>query len=276
MPTGDVRRSPEMMATPGADRTRTYSFNLTPGAATTGRGKAKRAGSSERFNPASLPPEPAMPAEQGENPDRYARSMRLLWLAASMKNFDVVIAVLPTDGENIALLRLIHDMLPLLLAVRKHGGAPPQVLVQLDDPAMLTGLQLHPKPLVIPKLIVLPSLICEILHPTAHWTGVLGMQAEEDARNSSSGDLLADLARARFTPSRSPNLRPLSVDLPAWAHSPGPGSGGSPGRRRSPGSQWFESVPEEAGGTSRPFMKETASSAVPQWSHRRSSGADSM
>ena len=45
-----------------------------------------------------------------------------------------------------------------------------QVLQGLADMHNL----LEPSPLVIPRQETLSSLICEVLHPSAHWTGVLG------------------------------------------------------------------------------------------------------
>ena len=71
------------------------------------------------------PPEPAMPEDAEHNPERYAQCMRLLWLAASMKSFDVLVALLPTDQQNLEICRLVADMLPLLQSVHKHQRAPP-------------------------------------------------------------------------------------------------------------------------------------------------------
>ena len=53
--------------------------------------------------------------------------MRLLWLATSMKSFDVLVALLPTDKENLDVCGLVADMLPLLHSVHKHQRQPPQV-----------------------------------------------------------------------------------------------------------------------------------------------------
>ena len=52
--------------------------------------------------------------------------MRLLWLATSMKSFDVLVALLPTDEQNLAICDLVADMLPLLHSVHKHQRQPPQ------------------------------------------------------------------------------------------------------------------------------------------------------
>ena len=43
------------------------------------------------------PEAPPMPEDPEYAPERYAQCMRLLWLAASMKSFDVVVCLLPTD-----------------------------------------------------------------------------------------------------------------------------------------------------------------------------------
>ena len=40
--------------------------------------------------------------------------MRLLWLASSMRSVDVVVSLLPTDDENIAICSLVNDMGPML------------------------------------------------------------------------------------------------------------------------------------------------------------------
>ena len=50
--------------------------------------------------------------------------MRLLWLATSMKSFDVLVALLPTDEQNLAICDLVADMLPLLHSVHKHQRQP--------------------------------------------------------------------------------------------------------------------------------------------------------
>ena len=76
-------------------------------------------------------------------------STRLLWLAASMKSFDVLVALLPTDKKNVEVCGLVADMLPLLQSVHKHQRAPPQVLVTLSDEASLAETELHPHPQLI-------------------------------------------------------------------------------------------------------------------------------
>ena len=79
------------------------------------------------------PDEPSLPADTKDDPDRYAQCMRLLWLATSMKSFDVLVALLPTDEQNLAICDLVEDMLPLLHSVHKHQRQPPQVLVSPMD-----------------------------------------------------------------------------------------------------------------------------------------------
>jgi len=50
---------------------------------------------------------------------------------------------------------------------------PPQVIVTLSSEDVLRGHPLSPKPFVIPQNKAVPSLVCEVLHPTAHWSGSL-------------------------------------------------------------------------------------------------------
>ena len=63
--------------------------------------------------------------------------MRLLWLATSMKSFDVLVALLPTDEQNLAICDLVADMLPLLHSVHKHQRQPPQVRLALSSEDVL-------------------------------------------------------------------------------------------------------------------------------------------
>ena len=144
------------------------------------------------------PPEPAMPEDAEHNPERYAQCMRLLWLAASMKSFDVLVALLPTDQQNLEICRLVADMLPLLQSVHKHQRAPPQVLIALGDEAALADLSLAPQPFVVPMHSALPSLVCEVLHPMAHWSGPL----VGGAHVQGSPAVLNVLGRAAGAPAR--------------------------------------------------------------------------
>lgn len=142
---------------------RTYSFDTNK--------KARSLGSM-----LTAPPQPIMPESAEHNPERYAQCMRLLWLAASMKSFDVIVALLPTDKQNLELCGLVAEMLPLLQSVHKHQRAPPQVLVALNDEHAVDQLELAspcPRPFVVPMHQALPSLVCEVLHPMAHWSGSL-------------------------------------------------------------------------------------------------------
>ena len=54
---------------------------------------------------------------------------------------------------------------PLTAPSPRHTFLIWQVVLQLDDPSMVYGLELGIDPLVIPKLTVLPSLICEVCRP---------------------------------------------------------------------------------------------------------------
>jgi len=116
------------------------------------------------------------PSSEGlEEPNlRFADSMRLLWLAASMKNLDVILVLLPTDSECLEVCHLISEAMPLVeQARRQRWSKPPQVIVSLRDDAAAAKLtaSLTPPPLVVGPTLALPRLICEVLHPMAHWTG---------------------------------------------------------------------------------------------------------
>lgn len=115
---------------------------------------------------------------------------RAQWLAASMKSFDVVVCLLPTDESNLALCELIGDMAPMLQYTRKRAErnpSPPQVVVAMGTPAAhaesLHVLQLAP--LVLPRRTALASLVCEVLHPAAHWSGSLDREQSWDAVDAS-------------------------------------------------------------------------------------------
>ena len=125
-----------------------------------------------------------MPEDPSEDPVRYAQCMRLLWLAASMKAFDVVICLLPTDEENLAMCELIGDMAPMLQYTRRRESAPPQVVAVLGAPERHREAlrELSPAPLVLPRRTAMPSLVCEVLHPAAHWSGALDSTGKEPMR----------------------------------------------------------------------------------------------
>lgn len=62
--------------------------------------------------------------------------------------------------------------------VRRIGTMElPQVVVPLEDGNLPKHIRLEPSPLVITQPKALQSLLCEILHPTAHWTGSLDVDA---------------------------------------------------------------------------------------------------
>jgi len=156
----------------------------------------------------SMPERPELPKKvtdaKQENPDFYSRSMRLLWLIASMRNIDVIVVLLPTDEECAEVCELVSEMLPLVKAVRHldREELMPQVVVALKDPSVVDEFDLEPAPLVISEPTVLQSLVCEILHPTAHWTGSLndgfaGGSTEHADGRSSLADQRSSFYQAR-------------------------------------------------------------------------------
>ena len=58
----------------------------------------------------------------------------------------------------------------------------------LHDPTALQGAALFPKPVVIPAADALPSLVTEVLHPTAHWTGSFNAPGDRPATAPSISD----------------------------------------------------------------------------------------
>lgn len=128
-----------------------------------------------------------MPEDPEYAPERYAQCMRLLWLAASMKSFDVVVCLLPTDEANISMCELVADMVPMLQYTRSRDPSPPQVVTYLSTPSPYDFAGIDPAPLVIPRRMAMPSLICEVLHPTAHWSGSLEASEPHDAEASQPG-----------------------------------------------------------------------------------------
>lgn len=136
------------------------------------------------------PAVPQMPEQVHNDPVRYAQCMRLLWLAASMKSFDVVVLLLPSDADNVAMCHLVSDMVPMLQYTRKRDPSPPQVVVALEDPdaAVKDLLDVLPVPLVLPRKAAMPSLVCEILHPYAHWSGALDRSGRESELEPMSGE----------------------------------------------------------------------------------------
>ena len=172
------------------------------------------------------PSVPTMPEDPDEDPERYAQCMRLLWLAASMKSFDVVVCLLSTDDANVAMCELIGDMVPMLQFTRKRDPSPPQVLVTLSGRAEAyrdTFSEILPSPLVLPRRTAMPSLVCEVLHPAAHWSGSLDKEEPDGgAGRISHGDLDGDDADGNEdeTPQHSPVRSPLE-SAPVSRHKPG-------------------------------------------------------
>ena len=117
-----------------------------------------------------------------------------------MKNLDVILVLLPTDGECLEVCHLISEAMPLVeqarrdcprlpdiargrprfdcprlpetvslveQARRQRWSKPPQVIVSLRDDAAAAKLtaSLTPPPLVVGPTLALPRLICEVLPP---------------------------------------------------------------------------------------------------------------
>jgi len=123
-----------------------------------------------------------LPIKRAPSDVGSGRTMRLLWLIANMKNCDTIVVLPPSDAECLELCELISEVMPLVKTVRKlELGALelPQVVVSLHDPNLLDEVDLGRPPLVINKLTALESLIGQVLHPTAHWTGTLDLEFQE-------------------------------------------------------------------------------------------------
>lgn len=104
-------------------------------ASVSARRRARLSRAEMAFDMMQAPAVPSMPQEVDDDPVRYAQCMRLLWLAASMKSFDVVVCLLPADYDNIEMCQLVSDMVPMLQYTRKRDPSPPQVVVALHHPA---------------------------------------------------------------------------------------------------------------------------------------------
>ncbi len=146
-------------------------------------------------------------AAREADPQKYAQSMRLLWLAASMKNLDVILVLLRDESDVANACRLVTEMLDMIGVARKRTEEPPpQLVVSLPDGATSRALELlSPAPFIIRKdESALPHLVCEVLHPLAHYTG--------------SFEPLADEAAGRSLPSSS--YQSSAVGSPAMGPSP--------------------------------------------------------
>ena len=195
-PAGARRRSSAPTLPPLAPKTvsrvgvrrRRYSAESGYGAARStsfgGLGERRR-NLAEMLGPPTVP---SMPEDPIEDPVRYAQCIRLLWLAASMKSFDVVVCMLDSDEANVAMCELIGAMVPMLQFTRKRDPSPPQVVVALSAAASadahLEFFHVQPAPLIIPRRSAMASLVCEVLHPMAHWTASL--ESDEPVRKPGS------------------------------------------------------------------------------------------
>jgi hypothetical protein len=184
------------------------------------------------------PTVPQMPEDPDDDPERYGKCMRLLWLAASMKSFDVVVLLLKTDEANVAMCELVGDMVPMLHFTRRRDPSPPQVLVTLSEPeqwaAVFRGML--PSPLVLPKRTAMPSLVCEVLHPAAHWSGSLerlDLEKTGDGDGDGGGDGDGDGDQPKTPAVETPPAPARRAEQPQSLGTSGGESGGSGGRRPS-------------------------------------------
>jgi len=139
----------------------------------------------------SAPVTPEMPVSPDDSPEYYTSCMRLLLLASAMNSFDVVVLMAATDEENLRLFSLLGDMRQMLQYVTRRKNeieGRPQVMVPLLNDTMrmaeieqICALKQIDSPFVIPRRAALPSLVCEVLHPDAHWSGALERKAAEES-----------------------------------------------------------------------------------------------
>ena len=164
-----------------------------------------------------------------DDPARYAYSMRLLWLAASMKNLDVILVLVSSDSECLEVCRLVNELMPMIERSRKASWSkPPQVVISLEDETQAHQLTPSPNcepPLVIGPRLALPRLICEVLHPTAHYTG--SFESSPLLDDSLSVSDLSDLGHMLDFGDPGPGRRE------AERHHLGQGGFDPPPRRRS-------------------------------------------
>jgi hypothetical protein len=81
------------------------------------------------------------------------------------------------------------------------------VLVTLSSEDVLRGHPLSPKPFVIPQNKAVPSLVCEVLHPTAHWSGSLDAIVPDAALDAAPADADAAPADADAAPDEEPTAK---------------------------------------------------------------------
>ena len=121
------------------------------------------------------------------------------------------------------------------------------MLVTLSNEDVLRGHPLSPKPFVIPQNKAVPSLVCEVLHPTAHWSGSLDAIVPDAAPDAAPPPDDAAPADADADADAAPDEEQAAT-RPDELHSSG-GSGKSVfgfGKRRV-----THSAEDEAGGTWR-------------------------
>ena len=188
-----------------------------------------------------------LPEGLAADPDRHAKCLRLLWLWASMKAFNVVVCLLPTDAANLEVCELIGDLGPLIRTAQMKA-VPPQVVVSLHDVdgegsdavELHTGSRAHqvrqellshldPLPLVLPRKSVLSSLICEILHPEAHWTGALEEAIGADVASPEDEETAIVVPSASASPSSIPDEAALDAAMRGQYHRVTPAKRGATG-----------------------------------------------
>jgi len=181
----------------------------------------------------SAPTTPEMPVSPEEAPERYARCMRLLLLASGMKSFDVVVLMLSTDDENLRMNALLNDMRQMLRFVTRskteYDGRPQVVIPVFNDQrakdfeeqAEEKGL---PTPLIIPRRAALPGLVCEVLHPNAHWTGSLEREVEATTADDSLSSSLLECAVSPASSTSSLSTKRSNSAAPIRRHTLGSSS----------------------------------------------------
>jgi len=218
-PVSDCSGSPEPSGSAGRGQPlpRTDSFRLSRfGRRASNESFSSTSGNriSRAIEAAKPPPKPALPERVADDPDSFGQGMRLLWHAACMKNLDVIVVLLP-DPQCINICQLVHDMLPLLQAVRKADASEvPQLVCSLSNPALLRGRDLTPAPLVIAAERALSSLVAEVLHPTAHWTGTLDPADTDMQRSPSRGSYMRRASPASIAGFRT-SCQPVSEKVEA-------------------------------------------------------------
>jgi len=110
----------------------------------------------------------------GERSEEALSELALLWAISSLHSLDALAVLLPDDGANLSLCRLLARSAALLPAIHERQTVEPQLLVRLVDPSYEETYRAEPlapfRLTLVSDRAAVPNLFAEILHPDAHWS----------------------------------------------------------------------------------------------------------